>query len=420
MYSSVLHTTGNYSFKKKVVQVCLFVCSVVLIFLLKENIFKPNTTYTVLPATALDSTIVYSKPIVITKGGTYTGNWESKNTEIPAVDIQTSEPVIIIHSNIRSASYLIKSWGYNADITVKHTNGYGITPTSWVDFEKPRRFLALDVFRNITVENCYMENTAGIYLGVRYVGDNTPGNTIKIRYNKVKNIDGRIVDGVYRSQFVQFNFRGEVKNAEIAWNEIINEPDKSAVEDNINIFNSRGTSDSPIRIHNNYIQGAFPFPANKKEYSGGGILIDSPSKDKMEATAYVQISDNQLVGLGNHCIGIAGGNNIVICNNRAIVAAQFSDGTPFKFWTSGIWAKDYYRSNTFFENKIHHNTLAVTGQTGSWRNDLSDSTSIVTHTFGNNIIPGKIDRSMEDQEIKIWQRKLKLAGIKIGPQSPSN
>src|SRR5690606_5838984 len=110
---------------------------------------------------------------------------------------------------------------------------------------------------------------AGIYIGDGYKGDSSPDNTIRIRFNKAKNIDGRIHEGWYRSQFVQLNFRGSLPHAEIAWNEVINEPNKSLVEDNINLSNSRGTADSPILIHNNYIQGAYPYPADSKEYSGG-------------------------------------------------------------------------------------------------------------------------------------------------------
>src|SRR5690606_10271765 len=120
----------------------------------------------------------------------------------------TSEPVIIENSFIRGAGPLIRSLGQNADITIRNTKGYGLPPTPWRDYKKPRRFLALDVFKNVVVENCYLENTAGIYLGGQYTGNSTPSNTVKIRYNKVRNIDGRIHDGLEIAQFVQFNFRG--------------------------------------------------------------------------------------------------------------------------------------------------------------------------------------------------------------------
>ncbi|MEJ8800591.1 glycosyl hydrolase [Pontibacter sp. H249] len=361
----------------------------------------------------------YTGPIIITKGGVYTGNWESKSSDVPTLDIRTKEPVIIENSKIRGAGPLIRSLGYSANITVRNTKGYGITPTPYSDYKKPRRFLAADHFRNIVVENCYMENTAGIYLGQRYEGDGTPQNTVSLKFNKVKNIDGRIYNGVAIAQFVQFNYRGEAPHIEIAWNEIINEPDKSAVEDNINIYNSRGTPSSPIRIHNNYIQGAFPFPATSDKYSGGGIITDSPDADSTIATAYVKVYNNQLVGLGNYCLGIAGGNNIEMYRNRAIVSARFRDNSLYKCWTGGIWAKDYYKMNATFNNKMHSNTLGIVGQTGTWRNEIMDSTFVAAATFSNSIIAGEITPELEIREYKRWLNKLDQNKIKLGPTSES-
>ncbi|WP_439883356.1 glycosyl hydrolase [Pontibacter sp. MBLB2868] len=356
----------------------------------------------------------FSGPLVITEGGTYTGKWESKDSEVPAIEIRTREQVIIENSVIRSAGPLIRALGYSADITIRNTSGYGITPTPYNDYKKPRRFLGVDGFSNIVVENCYMENTAGIYIGQRYEGNGSPSNTIKIRYNEVKNIDGRIYAGIAIAQFVQFNFRNEVPYAEIAWNQIINEPDKSAVEDNINIYNSRGTPDSPILIHNNYIQGAFPVPSIASNYSGGGILTDSPGTDSTMSTAHLKVFDNQLVGLGNYCLGIAGGNHIEMFNNRAIVSARFPDNTFFNCWSGGIWAKDYYKLNSTFANQMHHNTLATVGQTGTWRNEIMDSTFLAAATFSNIILPGEVTLAMEREEYQRWLQKLASKEINIG------
>ncbi|MBC5991208.1 glycosyl hydrolase [Pontibacter sp. SD6] len=357
----------------------------------------------------------FQGPLIIKHGGTYTGKWESKDADVPAIDIRTKEPVIIENAVIRGAGPLIRSVGYGANITVRNTEGYGITPTPYSDYKKPRRFLNVDVFRNIVIENCLLQSTAGIYLGVQYVGDGTPANTVKIKYNKVRNIDGRVYDGLAIVQFVQFNYRGEVPHIEIAWNEVVNEPNKSAVEDNINIYNSRGTATSPIRIHNNYIQGAFPFPANEKKYTGGGIITDSPGTDSTMATAYLKVYDNQLVGLGNYCLGIAGGNNIEMYQNRAIVSARFEDGSLFQCWSGGIWAKDYYKLNSTYNNAMHHNVLGTMGQTGTWRNDILDSTFVAAATYENVLLDGTITQAHEKEEYRLWLNKLKSNNITIGP-----
>lgn len=356
-----------------------------------------------------------NQTIVITKGGTYTGNWVSYDSEIPAVDIQTSEPVIIENSIVRGAGYLIKSWGYGCNVTVRNTEGYGLAPTPWKDYTKPRYFVTADVFKNVVVENCYLENTAGINITVEYLGNGTEEETIKIRYNKVRNIDGRIYDTLETVNFVGLNFRNPIRYAEIAWNEVINEPDNSIVEDNIAIYNTRGTPDSPIRIHNNYIEGAFPYPANAKDYSGGGIISDSPKTDSTKSTAYVEIYQNQLVGLGNYCISVAGGNNIKVYDNTAIVAGLFDNGKRYKFWTSGIWIKDYYKMKSTYNIEVSNNRLAVVGQNGGWRNEFLDSLRVRDLRPLNHFIKGEITKSLEKEEYRTWRHKLQRQAIRPGP-----
>ncbi|MBC5774702.1 T9SS type A sorting domain-containing protein [Pontibacter sp. KCTC 32443] len=359
---------------------------------------------------------------MITKGGTYTGNWESRDSEVPAVEIKTSEPVTIVNSNIRSAGYLIKSWGYSVNVTVKHTNGYGLEPTVFYHYKKPRRFLTADVFKNVVVEHCYLENTAGIAIATTYEGNNTTSETIKIRYNKVKNIDGRIYNGKELVNFVSFNYRGEVPHVEIAWNEIINEPNNSLVEENINLSNSRGRTDSPIRIHNNYIQGAYPYPATNSHYAGGGIITDSWYEEGMGdpasvATAHVKIYENQTVNLGNHNYAIAGGNNIEIFNNRAINSAQFTDGTFFPFRTEPMYGYDYYKTGVTFNNSVHNNVIGVTGYGGGWNNEKLYFPDGNVNQHSNNFLSGTITQQHERDEFNRWKQKLSSNGITVGPAS---
>ncbi|WP_250429088.1 PA14 domain-containing protein [Pontibacter ruber] len=355
----------------------------------------------------------YSGPLVITKGGTYTGNWESRDSEVPAVDVRTSEPVVIVNSNIRGAGYLIKSWGYEANITVRHTNGYGLTPTSWNSYMKSRRFLTVDVFKNVVVENCYMEGTAGISVAESYRGNGTTSETIKIRYNKAKNIDGRVQGGKDLVQFVQFNFKGAIRHVEVAWNQIINEPGNSAVEDNINIYNTRGTSDSPIKIHNNYIQGAFPVPATSSTYSGGGIITDGDG-DINVCPAYVEAFENHLVGLGNYSMGMAGGNNLRYHHNRAVNAATFPDGSKYAMYTSGYWSNDYYKQNTTFANSIDNNVMGIVAW--GWDDNRNDISVQEFASFtSNTALPNPITRQHEADEFTRWNQKLQQNGIVLGP-----
>lgn len=402
--NSIPPIMANYTNYRSLITIAVLATIVISLFFIP----RPNHTAS-LPAHSKTS-----KTIVITKGGTYSGTWESYDSEIPAVDIQTSEPIIIENSVVKGAGYLIKSWGYGCNITVRNTKGYGLPPTPWKEYTKPRYFVTADVFKNVVVENCYLENTAGINITVEYLGNGTKDETIKILYNKVKNIDGRVYDSITTVNFVGLNFVNPIRHAEIAWNEVINEPDKSIVEDNINIYNTRGTPDSPIRIHNNYIQGAYPMPASFPHYSGGGIITDSPKTDSTRSTAYVDIYRNHLVGLGNYCIGVAGGNNIRIYDNTAIVAAQFENGGRYKFWTSGIWMEDYYKMKSTYNVQVKNNTLAVVGQNGDWRNEYMDSLYTNQRPL-NRFLKGEVTKQLEEKEYASWQNKLTSSKVKLGP-----
>ena len=355
----------------------------------------------------------YSGPIVIRNGGTYTGNWESRDSNVPAVEINTSEPVVIVNSNIRGAGRLIRFTGAVANITVRHTNGYGLTPTPWRDFKQTRNFLAADEFKNIIVENCYLEGVAGINIGGRYQGNGTPSETIKIRYNKVKNIDGRVYNGSAIVQFVGFHFKGGVSHAEVAWNQIINEANNSLVEDNINIHNARGTASSPIKIHNNYIQGAYPMPATSTSYTGGGILADGDGGSDT-CPAYIEVYENQLIGLGAYSLGIAGGHNIRYHHNRAINATTFADGSPYRMYTGGMWSKDYYHKGVMYANSVDNNTVAIFAR--NYPNQRNNVTVSEGADFRDNNFPlTLINLLSERDEYSSWNRKLQQNGIVIGP-----
>jgi PA14 domain/Secretion system C-terminal sorting domain len=359
----------------------------------------------------------YDGPIVITEGGTYSGNWESTDPNVPAVDIRTEEPVIIEYSNVRHAGVGINSLGLKVNLTVRYTSGYGfIAP---ITKDKERRFVNVGTFKNVVVENCYMEGGAGILVADNYYGNSTELETVKIRYNKAKNIDGRIYGAQKIAQFVQFNFRGAIKYAEIAWNEVINEPDASAVEDNININDTRGTVDSPIKIHDNYIQGAYPIPANGPSYTGGGIITEgSDQSTSSTSTAYVEAYNNHLVNLGNYSMGISGANNVKYYSNHSVNSALFDDGSKFNMYSSGMWSKDSHNRNTTFNNIFDGNTIGVMNrqyndQYPSVRKDFADTIGVV---ISNTIhLPDPITKQTEQDEFANWQQKLVANNIKLGP-----
>lgn len=381
--------------------------------------------------------VEYRPPVVITKGGTYTGAWQSLNPDVAAIRIRTSEPVTIQDCWLRGRGALIKGSG-DIKVTVRNCRGYGLNPN--VAGRVPGRFLGLEGFDNVVVENNYMEGTSGI--SVRdYEGNGMAEQTVKIRRNRAKNIDGRRSNGsggfsqtgFAHVQFVRLSKARHMQSVEIAWNEVVNEPGKSRVEENINMYLSSGTAASPVRIHNNFIRGAYPTDPTSTRYSGGGILLgDGASSDAGGAAAFVHAFGNQIVSTTGHGIGIAAGHDNKFFNNRMIASGRLADGS----WIGGqnvgayiwdVYDRAGYNSRKFYNNYAYDNVIGWMRmkKDGSrelkrndwWFPDCARWLDGRTKCDGNRALPAPITRETEAAEFQRWQSKVGANNVRIGPVS---
>ncbi|MGY2133618.1 glycosyl hydrolase [Hymenobacter sp. HD11105] len=286
---------------------------------------------------AQPSGTVFQGPITVTSGDTIRGNYQSLDSKVPAITIATTQPVVIENCIIKGAGQLIKSSIDNVDLTVRDTQGYGLPQTEFID--SPTRFVQVRKVVNLIVEHNYLQQCTGIHVDeFANIPDRIPGKTVKVRYNRAKNIDGRTARDpqtgrvFLQAQFVQLAGVRDLPGVEIAWNEIINEPNNSRVEDNISMFYSSGTSASPIRIYHNYIQGSYPIPATEQNYSGGGIMVSETGdiKDLNENTvgAFVEVYENQVVGTNHYGIAFTGGHDCKVYNNKIISSSVFEPALP--------------------------------------------------------------------------------------------
>src|SRR5436305_274683 len=74
------------------------------------------------------SAVTPAAPIVITKGGTYSGNWQSLDYRVPVIAIRTSEPVVIQNSTLSGRGDLIVTSAAHAKVTIRNTTGTALNP----------------------------------------------------------------------------------------------------------------------------------------------------------------------------------------------------------------------------------------------------------------------------------------------------
>ncbi|MES2216993.1 MAG: hypothetical protein V4501_01135 [Pseudomonadota bacterium] len=382
--------------------------------------------------------IIYHGPIVVDdnyikmNGNIITGNYQGTMTS-PAINVQSGSPVTIINSVVTGPGDLI--YGQGVDLTVIHTSGISTNPN--VAGQQKGMFIHIEGAVSLDIEN----NTAqgprfGIYIN-SYVGNFNHTEPMRIINNVFSNIDARpsdgqggyVTSGEWNGHGIQLNQVHNTPNVEIAWNQIINTPRMSQCSDIINIYESSGTATSHILIHDNYVQGAYPANPGDK-YTGGGIITDgSPNDTAQNATAYIDVYNNQVVSSANYGLSIAAGHDNHFYSNRVISSGYLSDHTfiPMSY-SNGINNYNNYNqpATTFYNNLTElNNPVGLIASQGSGPNGGASgiprrSDYYLPGQSGNTNVsfqPANAQNptnANEQQELALWQTKLKAKHKKIG------
>jgi hypothetical protein len=396
------------------------------------------------PAQATQSP--YSPPIVITQGGTYSGNWDNSGTgdRDAAIKIETSQPVIIENSYIRSPRYGIDSRAWNTTLTVRGVYGYAVNPN--IAGQRKACFVNMEEFNSVTMENNWIE---GYLCGLRAMNyeantkANRSGQIIHVRFNQLRNVDGRESDGNGGYRFAT-NRAGQAFGlnsvnrgvADFAWNEIINLPFQSETEDVISTYMSGGTASNPIKIRFNFVQGAHHSNvAAQIGYSGVVINLgdcEVNNNPNIQACEHVHAFNNRVVSFSNKGIDIIGGRNMKAYNNRAISASAAPDGTIIESDSrSGLGYWNIYENPYWANNLMYDNYAFVVNKgnaTGTWFGHGDISYSAATY-YNNTVIGGErrfqpalvhATRADEEAEYAAWKVEVNNAGIALGPQRCSS
>jgi hypothetical protein len=360
--------------------------------------------------------------LVITKGGTYTGTYHSDASGKACIRVATREPVLLEGCVLTGPGNLIEA-GEGASLTVRNCRGQGLPPT--VDQQAPGRFLDAYKPQRLVVEHNNLVQTSGIVVN-RWSGTGAPGQTLLVRYNQARNVDGRWRNGSGSTHcsFLILNTVQHLAGVDIAYNEVINAPDKSLVEDNINLFNSSGITGSPLHVHDNFVRGAYPFPATADHFTGSGMTTDGDAKTVAEAAGYIEADNNQFVATGNAGMNIAAGHDVYYHDNRAVTAGKLPDGRRFNAGFVGVGVFNFYKQPTgvFGNNRVVNNTIGFVHwgghDPGPDRQDHApDACAPCTGTVH---LPSPITPLTEEREWQRWQQKLRQKGIKVGAAGKAN
>jgi hypothetical protein len=381
--------------------------------------------------------IQWSGPLTITQGGTYSGNWRSTDPNTPAVTVATTAPVLIQNSYVTGPYDLIADRFTRSHLTVKNVIGIAVNPNVrgqinglFIDAENPSL---------LDVENCYFENVPfGVW--VRGYGGSRDGTeTITILNNRGRNMLGLESDGnngylpgeTYWqwSHAIQLSNMASVPGIQIAWNEIVNYPHQSLVNENINFYDSGGTADSPAAVHDNYIQGAYAYNPAIDSYNGGGFTTDGSGKDTVQtASAYNSVYNNQVVGTVNMGIEFGAGHDNVAYNNTVISSGLLSDGTKIPAQNVGLTVYDAYgnvANGSMYNNEMHNNTVgwmcwASQCAWDGYRNDKYFPLDNSDYSTNQSISANPITLQAEDGEYATWLAKLSANGMAVGPVGSSH
>ena len=355
--------------------------------------------------------------LVITHGGTYKGTYRSEASGTACIRVATTEPVVLDGCILTGPGNLIEA-GEGANLVVRNCRGQGLAPT--VEKQAPGHFL--DVYRphRLVIEHNIFTQTSGMVVN-RWSAPGQPGQTLTVRYNQARNIDGRWRgnSGSTHYSFLILNTVQHLPEVEIAYNEVLNTPDKSLVEDNINLYNSSGTAQSPLHVHDNFVRGAYPFPATAATFTGTGLTTDGDAKTAAEASAFIEADHNQFISTGNAAMNLAAGHDIRYHHNRAITSGILPNGQRFNATHAGLGIFNYYHqpAEVYFNNRMENNTVGYVKWGGTDpapdRQDLS--AGACTPCTGTVHLPNPITPATEEREWQSWLQKLKQKGLTVGP-----
>jgi hypothetical protein len=370
--------------------------------------------------------VTYS-PVIITSGGTYEVNVVNDNPKVPAVSVETDQPVVITNSTVVSRGPLISiiGSGSGANVIITNTTGIGLDPQVAGQIR--------GVFVNAyNVASLFVQNTsmAGVSFGIKVLA--STATKLRIYNNFAENLEDRESNGrgglltarPDLGHFIILNGVSAPNGADISWNKLVNTIGNGSTEDAINIYKSYGTEAHAIVAHDNYLEGFSS--TTTPSYSGSGLVSDGDGNSPM--TAYVYFSDNEIVHTAGSGVDIASGHNIVAEGNRVVSCGRNANGTWYAMpFANAVNIWNYRNSAQFYDNRIettagglvrpNTNNSPMVADSWTYAPDMTDNNVLEKQAFTDPcIVNGQINLQAETNERTFWSNKIATARMLIGDQ----
>lgn len=364
-------------------------------------------------------------PLVITAGGVYSGTWTSSDPDVPAVKVQTDQPVTLRNAIISGRGDLIRieNVGHGGNVTVRNVTGTALDPG--VPGRQRGAFLTAENVSVLRVAHCSMY---GVSYGLRVLSS-TP-SFLRLTKNLARELEDRASDGrgglrndrPSLGHFIFLNGVNAPNGADISWNEVVNTIGSSSTEDVINIFKSQGSPAAAIRVHDNYMEGYSS--TTTPSYTGAGIISDGDRHPPV--TAFVSFEDNDMVHTAGSGVQIAVGHDILARNNRVVSCGTDAGGKWFAMpYVNAVVFWNYYGAPEFSNNIITGTQggvlrpdakgVPMVADLYTRTPDLDASDRDTDNLFSDPCLAeGKINLQAEEEERTYWRTKLAAAGVVPG------
>ncbi|MEM1110035.1 MAG: right-handed parallel beta-helix repeat-containing protein [Planctomycetota bacterium] len=203
----------------------------------------------------------------------------------PSIVLTNCRDVTIVSCDLRS---------------IRATDVTGLRVANSHIHDSPNNAVSLDACDDVLVQGNRFESTAsGVYAH--------RSTHLRVVGNLCLDVRGPFP----RGQLVQFDKVTGPGNL-ILGNVGVNHHGRSTPEDMINLYQSVGTADSPIRVEQNLLLGDPEVGSKDKSDSGSGIMLgDGGGKHQL-------CRDNTLINPGQVGIGVAAGGHIVVTGNTIV------------------------------------------------------------------------------------------------------